>query len=75
MSSLSVVEYEMFVLIFINGRSTLGYSEVTTVLVNYKLRKESYDASGEALVVRGGVRISRKIRVDLNHGANMVGIS
>lgn len=40
---------------FINGSSTLGYNEVTAVLVNYELRKkvELYNASGETLVTRG----------------------
>lgn len=57
LSFLSNVEYYMFVLTFINRRSTFGYIEVTDFLVNYELRKnenESYNASsGEVLATRG----------------------
>lgn len=40
--SLPDVEYKMFVLTFINRKSTLRYSEVITALVNHELRKGNY---------------------------------
>ena len=50
-------EYETFVLTLINGKASLSYSEVTTALVNYQLRKKdkenSTESVAEALVARG----------------------
>ena len=49
--------YETFVLTLINGRTSLSYSEVTTALVNLKLRRKDKESLGgtsaEALTVRG----------------------
>lgn len=39
-SSLSDNEYEIFVLILINGRTSLSYNEMTPALVNHELRKK-----------------------------------
>ena len=32
-------EYETFILILINGKQTLNYSDVSTALVNFKVRR------------------------------------
>ena len=40
LSSLSDKEYETFVLTFINGRTSLSYSEVITAPVNLELRRK-----------------------------------
>jgi len=40
LSSLSDREYETFVLTFINGRTSLSYSEVITTPVNLELRRK-----------------------------------
>jgi len=57
LSSLPDERYETFVLTLIKGRTSLSYSEVTTVLVNFELkRKDKKSLSGistEVLTVRG----------------------
>ncbi|XP_020250019.1 uncharacterized protein LOC109827417 [Asparagus officinalis] len=54
--SLREDDYDTFVLTMINGRTTISYKEVTSTLVNYKLRKSdgepSEKASGDALTMR-----------------------
>jgi len=48
LSSLLDEGYETFMLILINGRTSLSYKEVTTALVNLELRrkdKESCDST------------------------------
>jgi len=58
LSSLPDERYETFVLILINGRTSLSYSEVTAALVNLELRRKdkvcsTSDTLAEALTVRG----------------------
>ena len=47
LNSLSDEEYETFTLTLINGRQTLNYSEVSTALVNYKVRRQNRRSSSE----------------------------
>ena len=53
LSSLSDEGYETFVLTLINGRTSLSYKEVTTTLVNLKLRRKDkeYSTSGTSAEV------------------------
>jgi len=58
LNSLPDEEYETFTLIFINGRQTLNYNEVSVALVNYEVRRQDRlsshgSTSAEALAVRG----------------------
>jgi len=58
LNSLPDEEYETFVLILINGKQTLNYSDVSAVLVNYEVRRKDKQSSfmstsTEALMVRG----------------------
>ena len=51
-------EYETFVLILINGKQTLNYSDVLAAFVNDEVRKKSKQSSSnsdsvESLTVRG----------------------
>ena len=46
LSSLSDEGYETFVLTLINGRTFFSYKEVTTALVNLKLRRKDKESSG-----------------------------
>ena len=68
--------YETFVHILIYGRTSLGYSKVTTTLVNLELRrkdKESLDIiPTEVLIVRGrSPNQKKKIVVDRNQSHNI----
>jgi len=58
LNSLPDEEYETFVLILINGKQILNYSNVSTTLINYKVRKKNKQSSSksdsaEVLTVRG----------------------
>ena len=57
LSSLPGEDYEAFVFTLINNKQSLSYNEVSSALVNHKLRrkdKESFkNTSAEALTVRG----------------------
>ena len=51
-------EYEAFILILINGKSSLSYNDVPTALVNHKVRRKDKVSSSnsttlEALTARG----------------------
>jgi len=41
LNSLPDEKYETFVLTLINGKQTLNYSDVSTALVNYKVRRRT----------------------------------
>ena len=45
LSSLSDDEHETFVLTLINGKSSLNYDEVSTVLANHELRRKDKESS------------------------------
>ena len=45
-------EYETFILILINGKQTLNYSDVSAAFVNYEV-SSSNGTSAEALKIRG----------------------
>jgi len=52
-------EYETFILILINGKQTLNYSDVSAALVNYEVKRKYKQSSfnntsTKALIVRGG---------------------
>ena len=57
LSSLPDEGYETFVLILINRRTSLSYSEVTTALVNLELRRNNKESLNitlvEVLTMRG----------------------
>ena len=58
LNSLPHEEYKIFVLILINSKQTLNYSDVSAALVNYEVRKKdmqtySNGTLAEALTVRG----------------------
>ena len=58
LNSLPEEEYETFILTLINGKQTFNYSDVSTALVNYEVRRKdkqssSNGISAEALMVRG----------------------
>ena len=68
LNSLPEKKYETFILTMINGRQTLHYSEVSTALVNYEVRRHdklssSRSTSVEALVVKSR-RSNRKGKSD-----------
>jgi len=67
LSSLLNEDYETFILTLINSKQSLSYNEVSSALVNHKLRKEdkesSYIISTEALTVKG-ISSSRKGKGD-----------
>jgi len=70
LNSLPDEEYETFTLTLINSRQTLNYSEASTALVNYDIRRQdslssSGNTSTEELAVRGRSS-NRKGRAD--HG-------
>jgi len=51
-------EYETFVLTLINGKQTLNYSDVSTILINYEVRRKDKQfsfsgTSAEALMLKG----------------------
>ena len=57
LNSLPNEEYETFILTLINGKQTLNYSDVSSALVNYEVRRQnklssSEGTSAEALAVR-----------------------
>ena len=66
LSSLLNEDYETFILTLINGKQSLSYNEVSSALVNHKLRKEDKESSNitstEALTV--GISSSRKGKGD-----------
>jgi len=45
LSSLSNKDYEIFILTLINGKQTLGYNEVSSALINHKLRRKNKKSS------------------------------
>jgi len=58
LNSLPDEKYETFVLILINGKQTLNYSDVSDALVNYEVRRKDKQSffngtSVETLTVRG----------------------
>ena len=58
LNSIPDEEYETFILMLINGKQTLKYSNVSATLVNYKVQMKnkksvSKSDSAEALTVRG----------------------
>jgi len=65
LSSLPDEGYETFVLTLINGRTSLGYKEVTTALVNLELKRRdkecsTSDTSAEVLAARGSTPNQRR---------------
>ena len=53
LNSLLVEEYETFTLTFINGRRSLDYHKVSSVLANYETRRKERQPSSGKLISRG----------------------
>ena len=51
MNSLPDEKYETFVLTLINGKQTFRYSDVSSALVNYEVRKKNNKSSSKSTAV------------------------
>jgi len=70
LNSLPDKEYETFVLTLINGKQTINYSNVSAILINYKVRRKNKQSSSngttaEAMTTRGMGPIIKRIRKSL----------
>ena len=76
LNSLPNEKYKTFILTLINGKQTLNYSDVSTALINYKVRRKDKQSSSnetlaEALMVKGRGS-NRKIKGECGRSKSML---